>query len=381
MKTKSIRKYFMLVIAILFMSNTMNAQKDEEIRIKVLKKIDGKTQVIDTIIPMPNDSVFAFWAAPRSIKFDLKTDSIMAEVQQRLKEINMDSIMEQVEKNIQKMDIHMKKLNDSVIQHKLKGIEPRIRKIDSIHKYHLEMNLKRLDSLSNIDFDFKFKMNPDSLLQENRERIIMLDSMNLKEHLPDPAQLQEIIQNELAHGNFFILNRERLWKSDEKSEWRNIQGKAIKIKTDGNGNIVKVIIMSPDGETVDVKKGEEAYRFVTENEEITVSKEGNTKDLSDADKRILKKKGYHSTGELELLDFKIFPNPAEGSFRLRFGLKKQEQVTLSIINQKGELIYSEAINPFPGEYNKEIVLDAKNETCLIQIKQGNRAAVKKVMIK
>ena len=380
MKTKTICNYFLLFTALLFAGNSLNAQKEEEIRIKVLKKIHGKTQVIDTIISMPHDSVLAFWTTPHLKNLNLKPDSITVEVQKRLKKINMDSIMEQVEKNIQQMDIHMKKLNDSVIEHKLNVIKPRIRKIDSIRTYHLEMNLKRLDSLKNIDFDFEFDMNLDRLLQENRERIIMLDSMNLKEHLPDPAELQEIIQNEMAHGNFFILDRDSVWQSGKKSEWKNIQGNAINIKTDGNGNIMKVIVVSPDGETVDIKEGKEAYHFITEKEEIIVSKEGSTEKLNAADKRILKKKGYRSANELKLLNFEIFPNPGEGSFRLRFGLKNRGKVTLRIINQKGEQIYSEEIEPFPWKYNKEITLDARNEPCLIQIKQGNKAAVKKIII-
>ena len=89
MKTKTICNYFLLFTALLFAGNSLNAQKEEEIRIKVLKKIHGKTQVIDTIISMPHDSVLAFWTTPHLKNLNLKPDSITVEVQKQLKKIKM----------------------------------------------------------------------------------------------------------------------------------------------------------------------------------------------------------------------------------------------------------------------------------------------------
>jgi hypothetical protein len=56
------------------------------------------------------------------------------------------------------------------------------------------------------------------------------------------------------------------------TELKYLDGKVLKIKTDSRGRVVKVIILSPDGETLEVKEGREAREFMTrDGERVSIS--------------------------------------------------------------------------------------------------------------
>ena len=317
---KTTIQYIAAVILITLMSLSAIAQKDNEIRIKIMKKKNGKTEVIDTIIHIPGDSVMAFWTTPDHKKIEIKTDSIMRVVQKRMEKINMDSIMKEVDKKMKHMDVHMKKLNDSVLEHKIKVIMPRLKHLDSIHEHDLKVKLKHLDSahkklwimktdsLEEIDFNIKFDFDLDSLMKESQKKMLMLDTMDFQRHLPDMEDLHESIREGMKHARFVVMEDDFEWESADKQDIRYIDGKIIKIKTDANGKVQKAIVMSPDGEDIEIKEGVEAYNFITEEgEQIIIVTKVELKEVDKTEKKKLSKKGIETENQgnrLEAEDMK-----------------------------------------------------------------------------
>ncbi len=334
---KTISKYTLVLLATMLFSMGMFAQQDKEVRIKILKKHNGKTEVIDTIIQIPGDSVMAFWASPDMEKMQRKTDSVMEVFHKRMEKINMDSMMREVESKMKNVEIHM------------------------------DINL-------------------DSIIKESTKSLRMLDSMDFNIHLPNLENLDESIREGMKEARFFIMDEDFEEHDNESEDIQYIDGKVIKIKSDRNGKINKAIIMSPDGENVEVKEGMDAYRFVTdEGEEIIIVTNIELKDIDKSERKELTKKGIVKKNEnqkLEAADLKIFPNPNEGNFRLSFRLEDKSSPFIKIFDQSGNIVYSEQVKNFRGKYDKEIALndDIKKGIYFLQIIQNAKSVTKKMLV-
>jgi hypothetical protein len=275
---KTFIKHIALLLLIGLISCSLYAQKDNDVKIKIIKNKDGKTQVIDTIIPFPADSAFAFWNEEEHEILIHKMDSCMKNAHKKLRNINMDSIMQEVEAKVKDIDVHIKKhLNDSIMKHRHKMIRKKLGRLDSLHKHEFKQHQKHLDSIheqlwimkpdSMGDFEFELKMNIDSIIKNSHKSLIMLDSLNLPHSLPDVEQIQKSIKEGLEQMDYFMMIESH---DDEKpkahSVTKYLDGKLLKIKTDGAGTITKVIIISPDGKHIEVKKNKEAREFIKEND-------------------------------------------------------------------------------------------------------------------
>jgi len=275
---KTFIKHIASLLLIGLVSCSLYAQKDNEIKIKIIKNKDGKTQVIDTIIPFTGDSAIAFWNEEEHEILIHKMDSCMKKAHEKLRNINMDSIMQEVEAKMKDIDIHIKKhLNDSIMEHRHKIIKEKLGRLDSVHKYELKKHRKHLDSIhehlwimtpdSLGEFDFELQMNIDSIIKNSHKSLLMLDSLNLPHSLPDVGKIQKSIKEGLKHLDYhMMIENHEGEKPKSHSVTKYLDGKILKIKTDGKGTITKVIIMSPDGKHIDVKKNEEARKFINENE-------------------------------------------------------------------------------------------------------------------
>jgi hypothetical protein len=328
----------------------------------------------------------------------METDSIMWAVHKKMQKINMDSIMREADKKMKHMDVHMKKINDSILEQRIEVIMPRLKELDSIHQHELQVKLNHLnsshkkmwimktDSLDEFDFDLKFDFNLDSLIEESNKKILMMDTMDFERHLPDMESLHESIREGMKHARFIIMEDDYDWESSDEEDIRYIDGKIIKIKTDENGKIKKAIIMSPDGEDIEVKEGVEAYNFITdEGEQIFIVSKVELKEIDKNEKKKLSKKGIETEdheNKLEARKIKIFPNPNQGSFRLNFQLQKQGNTNIKIFDQSGKIIYSEQLKNFQGSYNNEITLKSNpaKGVYFLQIIQNGQSITKKILV-
>jgi hypothetical protein len=398
MKTP-LKNTFILLIGMLF-TMTAYTQTKNEIRVKIVKNEEGNTTVVDTIIQIPGDSLLAFWTHPDHPKMKQKTDSLLRIAQLKIQKLNMDSIMNEVESKMEHMDFHFNKMNDSLFQHKIKVIAPKLRSLDSMSKHHFDVQLQNIDSLHkkvwimrsdslphmDFDLDFKFDFEMDSMMKSTQKHLVHLNSKDITAHLPSMEELNESIREGMKHARFFIIDGDIDWKSEDNIDLQYHEGKVVKVKTDGNGQMKKAIIMSPDGEEVDVIEGKEAYRFVTgEGEQIIIISQVKLQDLSDREAKDLKKKGVITSmnkNDLPAQNLKVFPNPNDGTFRLTFQLPKNDEVLIRIFDQSGNTVYSEKLQEFKGKYDKEISLNSKIRKGIyfLNLTQSGHTITKKLLV-
>lgn len=84
--------------------------------------------------------------------------------------------------------------------------------------------------------------------------------------------------------------------------------------------------------------------------------------------------------ELKLQELSYFPNPTDGKFSLRFQ-GKSVPTEVRITDLTGKVVYSDMMQGFDGQYDKEIDLnDQSKGVYIMQVIQGNKALNKKVVI-
>lgn len=105
------------------------------------------------------------------------------------------------------------------------------------------------------------------------------------------------------------------------------------------------------------------------------------KELSDADKALLKNKGVNTLDkELALGDMRVFPNPSNGFFRLQFDVAEKGDLFVNVHDAKGEKVYEERISGFKGRYERTLDLtDKATGTYFLIIEQGGKSVAEKLV--
>lgn len=145
----------------------------------------------------------------------------------------------------------------------------------------------------------------------------------------------------------------------------------------GNGKIVKCI-------TTEGNKTNCRMMVITDDKEVN-SDEGNTKtkkEDKDPEAPSTEKKVSSGNNQLNTDDFKVFPNPNDGSFDLLFHLDTHGKTTINVIDASGKEVFSESFADFTGDYKKHIELPSKEKgTYLLNVKQEDRWMHKKFVVK
>lgn len=210
----------------LFFSGTAAGQEKEahELHIRIQKEVEGKLKKIDTILRIHEDSMRTLWY---SLDHE-RLDSLREEIHRKMEEIDLDSL-------------------------------------------HRKMII-RIDSLGEKGFDIDVEINSDSIRRAIDHSLKMLDSLNIGEHLK-ALDLDSQIRAAMHHARVWIDEGDFGSEGDRNgTDLKYLEGKVLKIKTDSRGRVVKVIILSPDGETLEVKEGKEAREFMTrDGERVSIS--------------------------------------------------------------------------------------------------------------
>lgn len=92
---------------------------------------------------------------------------------------------------------------------------------------------------------------------------------------------------------------------------------------------------------------------------------------------------YMEDPNLDMELFEFYPNPNNGRFTLRFRPEERGDLQIRIYNTDGKEVYLEFIQDFSGEYNKEINIskNAPRGTYFLQVTQGDRGMVKRIVVK
>jgi len=103
---------------------------------------------------------------------------------------------------------------------------------------------------------------------------------------------------------------------------------------------------------------------------------------ADEDMQGLKNAGVKTKNkELMVENLKFSPNPGDGKFNLSFTLRETKKVTINIYDINGNMVYTETLKDFQGDYNKQIDISQQpGGTFFLQIIQGLYDIIKKIII-
>lgn len=260
-----------------FFSGTAAGQEEEahELRIRIQKEVEGKLKKIDTILSIHEDSMRTYWY---SLDHE-RLDSIREEIHRKMEEIDRVHLRK-VREKMKDLRPEMERLRDSLERHRIEVIIPRMHQLDSLRKEGLKIDLDslhrkmiiRMDSLGEKDFDLDVEINSDSIRRAIDKSLKMLDSLDIGEQL-GALDLDDHIRAAMYHARVWMDDGDFGSEGDRNgTDLKFLDGKVLKIKTDSRGRVVKVIILSPDGETLEVKEGREAREFMTrDGERVTIS--------------------------------------------------------------------------------------------------------------
>lgn len=93
-------------------------------------------------------------------------------------------------------------------------------------------------------------------------------------------------------------------------------------------------------------------------------------------------KRFYENPTLDMDDYLLYPNPNEGSFRLRFSPEDEGPIRIKVYNANGQIVYQEQLTDFDGTYDKEIdISDNAKGIYLLQITQNSRGMAKRVVVR
>ena len=158
------------------------------------------------------------------------------------------------------------------------------------------------------------------------------------------------------------LNELELEKGKTTSEHYRTEHKVLKIE---GGDIVKC---SPNDS-------------VTKKEALT------KEEIEIVEERIIEETGvdqvevFSGSNTLQVETIDLFPNPTDGSIRVRFHIDNQEETNVQILDIAGRSIYKKNITNFSGVFDEDIDLSAKGMgTMVLVISQGKKAFTEKIML-
>jgi hypothetical protein len=276
-----------LLLASILPGGTLKGQEKSQdaIRIIIQKKIDGELQKIDTILQIQQDSLKTVWYAFNEEKMDSLRGKMHQKMALKMKVLEKEHL-ESIREEMRRLQPRMERLRDSLEKHRIEVVIPRLERLDSLRQHDLDIRFKRLDSLHRhmiirmdsvgdheLDIEVDVQMNLDSILGHTHRTLRDLDSLRLP-RIPE-LDLDKYLEASLGHAHHFMVDPYRGRENDDDRQETDIQyrdGKVLQIKTDSRGRVKKVIILGPEGETMDIKEGKDAREFMTgDGERVSIS--------------------------------------------------------------------------------------------------------------
>ena len=84
--------------------------------------------------------------------------------------------------------------------------------------------------------------------------------------------------------------------------------------------------------------------------------------------------------DLQYEELSYYPNPSNGRFTLKF-MGNDDPLEIRVVDMSGREVYKESVPDFDGTYNRKLDLSGRDEGMyVLQVRQGNRAVSKKLVI-
>jgi len=369
------------VFALMLFVLSINAQEQKKIKIKMIKDVNGKTIVIDTII--------------------IGTD---------FKDIDLSGF-------------HITSEMEEIIEHLESG-----EKKESMMKFYFTDNEKsnKGDSLKHVWVEVSDELEGDSNESSHaffvsRDSHVITDKnmVFVSSNSDGETEIDTIIHNRNKKIIIKKVGEEgedkdvMVWVSDSDGDTEmNDSVKVIKVKnviTKSGENDEVTVYVTSDGEN-DKSAKEKSYKVIVKSGEngeyktvVMDGKEGELnsdedviilksfedthnsmiiiKGINDEDKKILSeiKKDIKPENELNEIDLQIKFKVQDKKVSLEFDVKNKSNIKINIFDKTGKSSFSDEQKGFSGIYNKEFDLNAGEY--FIQISQGKKTATKKLIIK
>jgi plastocyanin len=400
MKTGNALFIFSLIFTfIAFSILRVNAQNDDKknVRVKIVKDVDGVKTVIDTTYEGLSDMDLKELAELDIILKDL--DGELANL-----DIEIDGINEAMDHKTMMVMVKELEEMEGDLEDKMKEIEIMIEMSDSFDSLskHIEHEMKVIKSedgkmvFINEDGDIEhIDMDGETMVwidEDGKEHHINIEDgdhniivKTIKTHDGeeitteiidfDSEDGEETVTVDVINkdGKVIVINRngEEIEIDHDIDFDADAEGHHIYITKDENGDMdedVFVTVMKNKGED-----GKEVYKS-----KIIISK------LDKEDKELLKDSGVNfdsSENKLELERMKFSPNPSSGKFSLEFKNKTMDALNIKIYDLNGKEVYNEDVKNFDGHYKNEIDISSEDSgTYFLRISQNNKELVRKLVI-
>lgn len=248
-----------------------------------------------------------------------------------------------------------------------------------------------------------------------KEVVIEGDSikMDIKMVITDDDEKKETIwhtyevEGELEGGEkqVFVIGHDdnRPPKKNDKNvkEGENIViiKKEIVVDRDDEMQNIKVIVEGEDDENIEKKiviisnDDKDKYKVITpEYEEMTIYQTDDKttviitnvkiENFDENEQKTLESVGISNENDLDIEEFKFYPNPNDGKFTLDFNLPIKGLTSIKIYDLSGKEIYSNDLGKFSGLHSENIDISGEAEGIyFLQIKQDRKTINRKIILK
>lgn len=378
MKTKF--RLITLFVLMLFVLS-INAQEQKKIKIKMVKDVDGKTTVIDTIIIGTDFK-----------NLDLSEFHVTSDMEEIITEL------ESGEKKESKMKFYFTDNEKSDKCDSLKHVWIEVSDdLDGDTKDISHAYIIASDGEKHISADKKViyisgnsidKMNMDTIFEKGSKTIVIKD---VAEKNSDDVMVWVSASDDESSTSDSIktIKVKKIVTSTDDSEKFDIYITSdendkssheklykVVVKSDGDGTYKTVVL---DGEEGDSNSSDDVIiiKSINDSENMVMM----IKDVTDEDKKILSgiKKDIKPENELKDFDINIMYKVKDKKASLEFEVKNKSNIKVDIFDKSGKSNFSDEQKGFSGTYNKNI--DLSDGEYYIQISVDKKTSIKKLTIK
>lgn len=157
--------------------------------------------------------------------------------------------------------------------------------------------------------------------------------------------------------------------------------KSDEIVVDGDNEVItNEIFINDEGSTINLEN-QNVQVFIEKGDDNSVKTKIMILNLSTEDENNLKDIGLSSDENLIVEELKMFPNPNNGKFHLKFNLPNKANTNIRVFDTNGKEVYSETLKKFSGEYDKDIDISKNGKGIyFINVSQEDNQYSKKIII-
>ncbi|GHA78846.1 T9SS type A sorting domain-containing protein [Pontibacter akesuensis] len=380
-----------------------SSEKTKELRVKIVRELNGQTQVTDTVVQAQDQDQEVLINSLRALKTDtalarrlrtnlggtfrFDTTVVVKDIKKRIYSSSGAALDTAEFRRLHGDKIKVYKLDKALNTADRQVFVNRIRTQDTTMYRRLQEegaifylngdSLKGIHHFEVVNGAETVEIgsgNPAVFLRaaKNKDGVFLIhrDSAALN-HL-NPTRIAKIV---VQRGNVISLDSLR---------GAGVKKVQIKISKDKETGAQKVYKIDEQGNEVEMKG--DYLKLDHGDARITIIMKARVEDITAADKEALKEAGASvetkPRNELHVEEISFYPNPNNGRFNLSFKLDKRSTTRVSVMDSQGKEVFVDTVAEPAGEYNRQIDLTPFGPGLYyLQIAQGKKYHTKRILVK